>query len=237
MQKAVLVCTLAVAAALAAVGAPSPFLDVFGFQACEGQFVFNGSVPATTVKPVGTDSIRDAKHKGVTDKLEEGVKQVGGDPKNKSTAKNIRDTVGDVFKLDLDAVTWTERTWNWTVTRRADNTVNLLTVTWKTLVVILLPANADAQLTNHETGHRQIEENLKDLAGARFGAEKAKIVDKVITNAEIEAILAPVAAKLMKIGDEAQSAYDSATQNGTQGGENQQAAATTAFNAAVANNP
>lgn len=240
MQKSVLVCFLSIGAAVAAAAAPSPFLAVLGFEvpACDpGKFVFDGTVPTEVIKPVGTDSIRDAKHKGVTDKLEEGVKKLGGDPKSKITAKNIKDTVQEVFKLDLDAVTMTERNYSWTVERRPDQSIKLLTVVWKTNVVILLPENASAQLTNHEDGHRQIEVNLKDLANARFTTESANIVDKVLANAEVQAKIDAVAAKLMKIGDEAQSAYDTATVNGTQGGANQQQAATNAFNAAVANNP
>jgi len=108
---------------------------------------------------------------------------------------------------------------------------------WKSTVVILLPENASAQLTNHEDGHRQIEVNLKDLAKTRFTTMSADIVDKQVDNATIQSKVDAVAATLNKIGDEAQSAYDTATVNGTQGGENQQQAATNAFNAAVAANP
>lgn len=241
MRPLALVYVASAALVLAAAALPSPFLAVLGVEtpACDpSTFTFNGSVPSKTVKPVGTDSIRDARHKGVSDGLEQGARDLGLDPKkDKDLAKNIRETVQDVFKLEFDAVTLTSTSWSYSFTRREDQTVKTLTVNWKTDVVILLPENAGAQLTDHEIGHKLIEEKVKDLAKTRFQAAAAGILDQNIPAAQIDAQIKAVAATMRAISQAAQAAYDNATNHGVDGGADQQDDATNAFNQAAAANP
>ena len=236
-----LVIVASAALVLAAVAVPSPFLAVLGVEtpSCEpSSFTFNGSVPTKTVQPVGTDSIRDAKHKGVGDGLEQGARDLGLDPKkDKELAKHMRGTVQDVFKLEFDAVTMSWTSFSHGFTRRPDQTVQTLTVNWKTDVVILLPQNAGAQLTDHETGHKLIEEKVKDLAKTRFQAAAAGILDQNRPAAQIDAQLNAVAATLRAISQAAHAAYDAATNHGVDGGADQQDDATNAFNQAAAANP
>ena len=82
-----------------------------------------------------------------------------------------------------------------------------------------------------------IEENVKDLAKAKFTAESANIVDKVMDDATIQGKIDAIVAKLITIADASHFGYDDATKNGTVGGVNQQGQATNAYNAAVAANP
>ena len=58
---------------------------------------------------------------------------------------------------------------------------------------------ASTQLTNHEDGHRQIEEHVKDLAKARFQAESAKILDKNLDDATVTGMINAVKDTLIKI--------------------------------------
>lgn len=223
--------------AVAAAFHDAPLSLLFGFDApaCDpGSFVFTPSLPTIIVKPVGTSSIRNAKRKGVKAALNQGLTSLGLKPKD--FRNQVGDTVDDVFALDLDAVTMIDRTWTELPQFRPDKTVRILTVTWTVVRVTLLPANATPAIESHEAGHRLIEDMLKDLAATRFKAASAQIVDQVKTEAEILAILTPVANTLMQIGDEAQDSYDSSTKNGTDGSDQTQAA-TNAFNAAAANHP
>lgn len=212
---------------------PAPFLMLFGFEvpACDpGSFVFNGTTPTKVVKPAGKDSIRDLKKKDVEDQISTALTGLGGDAA--AAAGDIKGTVQDTFKHKWDAVTYVDRNYVPNAQRRDDQTVRVLTVTWKTYLVTLLAENASPMITDHETGHRLIEEKLKDLAKSKFEAVSNQIVDKVKSDAEIKSILDPVFANLNQIGDAAQQAYENATQGGTQGGADQQAQATAAFNAA-----
>jgi hypothetical protein len=233
MRRTVLVNVAA--ALLFALGAvhPAPFLMLFGFEvpACDpGSFVFAGTTPTKIIKPAGKDTIRDLKKKDVEDQISGGLTALGGNAA--AAGGDIKDTVHETFKNKWDAVTYFDRTYVPDAQRRADQTVRVLTVTWKTYLVTLLAENASAMITDHETGHRLIEEKLKDLAKSKFEAVSNQIVDKVKSDAEIKAILDPVFANLNQIGDAAQKAYENATQGGTQGGADQQAQATAAFNAA-----
>lgn len=202
-------------------------------------FIFEGSVPSATVKPVGTDSIRDAKHPGVKAGLEQGLTTAGADPGTRQSRAAVRSTVQSVFQGDYDAVTHIESFFNFSVERNSSdgNKISKLTVIWKTTCVILLPANADAQVTSHEDGHKLIEEKTKDLANTRFTVVSAQILDQVLSDAQVSALLVPIKTTLEKIANDASTAYDAATNHGTEGGVDQSIPATDAFNTTAAANP
>jgi len=214
----------------------APLLTVFGFEApaCDpSSFAFNGTTPTQIIQPVGTDSIRDLKKKDIEGQLSDGLKAAGMNPLPNGVDGDIKGAVQDTFKSKFDAITFFQRTYVPTTQKRADQTIKILTVTWKTYLVTLLAKNASAMIIDHEAGHRLIEQKLKDLAESKFSAVSNQILDKVMTDAQINAILDPVFASLNAIGDAAQQAYEDATQGGTQGGADQQAQATAAFNAAA----
>jgi len=195
---------------------------------------------STTEKPVGDDSIRDAKHKGVKDALDHGITALGGDPSSKNSAGAIRDSIQKIFGDGYDADTHIETNYSRSIGRHSDQTICPLTVVWKTKIVILLPKNASDKMTKHEDGHQLIEEKVKELAKTRFLAASANIVNKNLTAAQVDAILDPISQKLMKIAVDASKSYDDVTTNGTDpavDAAGQATAATNAFDAAAAANP
>ena len=233
---------LAGAAVVAALCASSPFRAFLAFatEGCGGEgdkFVFEGSVTDTR-KTVGTENIRDGKRKDVSDALEQGLTDLGADAAARHNRTAVRDSVHEIFQNQYDAFTHVESFYNRAVARhQPDNHVGVVTVTWRARVVILLPANADAQVTNHELGHLEIEKLLKDLANARFGAAVAPLLGQIKTDADVDAVLLPVKAKLDKIAQEAIAKYDEVTNHGTEGGEGQIQIATDTFNTIAAANP
>src|SRR5690349_14538242 len=82
----------------------SPFLSFLAFAdgECCGEvcYIPDMTLVSNTQKPVGTDSIRDAKHPGVKAALEAGITALGGDPSSRNSAGAIRDTVHKVFAGD-----------------------------------------------------------------------------------------------------------------------------------------
>ena len=233
---------LAGAAVLAALVASSPFRSFLAFatEGCGGEgdkFVFEGSVTESR-KTVGTDSIRDGKRKDVSDGLEQGLTDLGATANAPHNKAAIRNSVKEIFDRDADAFTHVESYYARAVSRhQPDNHVGVVTVTWRARVVILLPANADVQVTNHELGHLEIEKLLKDLANTRFGAAVAPLLAQIKSDAEVDAVLLPVKTKLEKIAQEAITKYDEVTNHGTLGGEGQIQIATDTFNAVAAANP
>jgi hypothetical protein len=167
-------------------------------------------------KTLGTDSIRDEKKKDLKDENTAGLQAMG--VKTKDIKDEINDTVKDVQKKELDAVTHSDVDASWKSTP-VDNTKWTVDVTCKFSLVIVLPANASETLKSHEEGHKLIAEKTKEFAKTKFKTE----IDKAsCDNASIGAAFDSAWETIKSVFKAANDDYDDKTKNGKQGTAAQQ---------------
>jgi CheY-like chemotaxis protein len=196
---------------------------------CTVQAVINGKATSETVTE-GKDTIHDNDKKSLRKAIDQGFKKLKVDTSGEDVSKSLDDTVDEVFARPFDAITVTlsssgidgiAKTANvWTVTGTFD--IN---------IVVVLPKNADATLTNHELGHKLIAEKTVDYAKKKI---KEEVEKAPCDEAAIRAAFDKGAAAALAVQEKANQDYDDKTDHGKKGGAaGQIPQATASFAAAV----
>ena len=176
----------------------------------------------TIVEIVGTESIRELGRAGLRAKIEATLIQAGVNVNDPRVQSRINQALDDIFNRDMDATTLSFTSFTFSDSRDQNGRITSLDINSNIDIVTFEPSGASDQLKNHEEGHRQIFEEGTSMLHNTFTRMHDGDIGKPFSDKQVESQLQSGEDRIDNITNLAGSIYDRTTQNGTEGGSNQQ---------------